>query len=161
MSDPAAPGAPLYRSVARPTTPLVVVGAVVAVVGVVCGLLLASLGGWSVVLGLLSVVLLGVLGWLVARGAVRVTVTRQSVHVTYPLAPRTIRIADVLDVGAGDHVNGVGYGWGVRWEGRGKWAYRVGGPMATIVHRRGRLGLSVEDPHAFVEAVVSARQDIT
>lgn len=161
MSDPTTLGAPLYRSVARPTKPLVVVGAVVAVIGVLCGLLIASLGGWSIALGLAAVVLLGVLGWLIARGAVRVTVTRQAVHVTYPLARRTIRMTDVLDVGAGDHVNGVGYGWGVRWEGRGKWAYRVGGPMATLVHRRGRLGLSVDDPHAFVEAVVSARQDIT
>lgn len=160
MSDPTALGGPLYRSVVRPGRPLVVVGALVAVVGVVTGLLLAALGGWSIALGLVAVVGLGLLGWLIARGPVTVTVTPQEVRVGYPPASRTIRIVDVTDVGAGDHVNGVGYGWGVRWEGRGKWAYRVGGPMATVVHRRGRLGLSVSDPHEFVEAVVGARQDI-
>ncbi|KGN36165.1 hypothetical protein [Knoellia subterranea] len=160
MSDPTALGAPRYRSVARPTKPLAVVGAIVAVVGVVCGLLVASLGGWSVVLGLALLVLLGGVGWVVARGAVIVTVTDRDIRVTYPLAARRIRMADVTDVGAGDHVNGVGYGWGVRWEGRGKWAYRVGGPMATVVHRGGRLGVSVEDPHEFVEAVVAARGEL-
>lgn len=160
MPDPTALGAPRYRSVARPTTPLVVVGAMVAIVGVVCGLLVASLGGWSVVVGLLCVVALAGLGWLVARAPVTVTVTDLAINVTYPLAPRRIRMAEVTDVGAGDHVDGVGYGWGVRWEGKGKWAYRVGGPMATVVHRGGRLGVSVEDPHEFVEAVVAARGDV-
>lgn len=161
MSDRTSPGGPLYRSVVRPSTPLVVVGAAVAGVGVLTGLLVAALGGWSTALGALLLVGLVGLGWLVARGPVRVTVTSDEVRVGYPLASRTIRITDVTDVGAGDHVDGVGYGWGVRWEGRGKWAYRVGGPMATLVHRRGRLGVSVADPHAFVEAVVGARQDIT
>ncbi|WP_404383631.1 hypothetical protein LL946_00350 [Knoellia locipacati] len=161
MSEPTAPRGPLYRSVVRPSTPLVVVGAAVAGSGVLLGLLIASLGGWSIALGALVLLLLGTLGWLVARGPVTVTVTRDEVRVGYPLASRTIRIGDVTDVGAGDHVDGLGYGWGVRWEGRGKWAYRVGGPMATLVHRRGRLGLSVADPHEFVEAVVGARQDIT
>lgn len=161
MSDPVAPGAPLYRSVVRPSRPLVVVGACVAALGVLSGLLVASTGdGAPVVLGLVLLVGLVGLGWLVARGPVRVTVTRDEVRVSHPLASRTIRISDVTDVGAGDHVDGVGYGWGVRWEGRGKWAYRVGGPMATLVHRGGRLGLSVADPHEFVEAVVDARQDI-
>ena len=159
MVGPTAPGAPLYRSVARPSTPLVVVGAVIAGVGVLTGLLVAAMGGWSVALGAAVLLALVGLGWLIARGPVTVTVTGEAVHVGYPLASRTIRIVDVTDVGAGDHVDGVGYGWGVRWEGRGKWAYRVGGPMATLVHRRGRLGLSVEDPHEFVEAVVGARQD--
>lgn len=161
MSDPTALGAPLYRSVVRPAGPLVVVGAVVAAVGVLAGLLVASLGGWSVAVGLVLLVGLVALGWLIARAPVTVTVTPAEVRVGYPLGPRTIRIVDVTDVGAGDHVNGAGYGWGLRWEGRGKWAYRVGGPMATVVHRRGRLGLSVTDPHEFVEAVVGARQDIT
>lgn len=160
MPDPTALGRPRYRSVAKPSTPLVVVGAIVAVIGVVGGLLVASLGGWSIALGLGCLLLLVGLGWLVARGPVTVTVTDRAIHVTYPLAPRRIRMVDVTDVGAGDHVNGFGYGWGVRWEGKGKWAYRVGGPMATVVHRRGRLGLSVEDPHEFVEAVVAARQDV-
>lgn len=161
MSDPTAPTGPLYRSVVRPSTSLVVVGSAVAGVGVLTGLLVASLGGWSIALGALVLLSLVALGWLVARAPVTVTVTRDDVRVGYPLASRTIRIGDVTDVGAGDHVDGVGYGWGVRWEGRGKWAYRVGGPMATLVHRGGRLGLSVEDPHEFVEAVVGARQDIT
>lgn len=160
MSDPTALGGPLYRSVVRPGRPLVVVGAVVAGVGVVAGLLIASLGGWSVALGLGTIICLGALGWVIARGPVTVTVTPQEVRVGYPPASRTIRIVDVTDVGAGDHVNGFGHGWGVRWEGKGKWAYRVGGPMATVVHRGGRLGLSVSDPHEFVEAVVGARQDI-
>jgi hypothetical protein len=160
MTDPTALGGPLYRSVVRPSTPLVVVGGVVAAVGVLVGLLVASMGDWSVVLGAVVLVALVGLGWLVARGPVTVTVTRDEVRVGYPLASRTIRIVDVTDVGAGDHVGGVGYGWGLRWEGRGKWAYRVGGPMATLVHRGGRLGLSVTDPHEFVEAVVDARQDI-
>ncbi|GAA4107787.1 hypothetical protein GCM10022415_00080 [Knoellia locipacati] len=160
MTDPTALSGPLYRSVVRPSTPLVVVGAVVAAVGVLVGLLVASMGGWSLALGALALVALVGLGWLIARGPVTVTVTRDEVRVGYPLASRTIRIGDVTDVGAGDHVGGVGYGWGLRWEGRGKWAYRVGGPMATLVHRGGRLGLSVADPHEFVEAVVDARQDI-
>lgn len=160
MSDPTALGSPRYRSVAHPATPLVVVGAIVAVVGVVTGLLVAAMGGWSVVIGLVLLLALVGLGWLVARGPVTVTVTDGAVTVGYPLATRRVRMADVTDVGAGDHVNGFGYGWGVRWEGKGKWAYRVGGPMATVVHRSGRLGVSVEDPHAFVEAVVAARQDI-
>ena len=160
MPDPTALGAPRYRSVAHPSTPLVVLGAIIAAVGVVCGLLLASLGGWYIVVGVVCLLVLAGLGWLVARGPVTVTVTDRAINVTYPLAPRRIRMADVTDVGAGDHVNGFGYGWGVRWEGKGKWAYRVGGPMATVVHRGGRLGLSVEDPHEFVEAVVAARQDI-
>ena len=160
MSDPMAHDEPLYRSVVRPSTPLVVVGGVVAAVGVLTGLLVAAMGGVAVVLGAVVLVALVLLGWLVARGPVRVTVTRDAVRVGYPLASRTIRISDVTDVGAGDHVDGVGYGWGVRWEGRGKWAYRVGGPMATLVHKGGRLGLSVADPHEFVEAVVDARQDI-
>ena len=157
MPDPTALGRPRYRSVAKPTTPLLAVGAVVAVIGVVCGLLVASLGGWSIPVGLACLLALVGLGWVVARGAVTVTVTDGAINVTYPLARRRLRMADVTDVGVGDHVNGVGYGWGVRWEGRGKWAYRVGGPMATVVHRGGRLGLSVEDPHEFVEAVVAAR----
>ena len=160
MSDPVAQDGPLYRSVVRPSTPLVVVGAAVAAVGVLTGLLVAAMGGLSVLLCGLVLVSLVLLGWLVARSPVRVTVTRDAVRVGYPLASRTIRISDVTDVGAGDHVDGVGYGWGVRWEGRGKWAYRVGGPMATLVHRGGRLGVSVADPHEFVEAVVDARQDI-
>jgi len=161
VAAPTAPGAARYRSVARPGRPLVVVGAVVAVVGVVSGLLVATLGGWSVALGLGVILVLGGLGWLIARGNVTVSVTDRDIHVAYPLASRRIAMEDVTDVGAGDHVNGFGYGWGVRWEGRGKWAYRVGGPMATVVHRRGRLGVSLEDPHEFVEAVVAARQDIT
>lgn len=161
MSDPTALGAARYRSVAHPATPLVVGGAVVAVVGVVGGLLVAALGGWAIVLGLLLVLALVGLGWLIARGPVTVTVTDRAVAVGYPLASRSIPMADVTDVGAGDHVNGFGYGWGVRWEGKGKWAYRVGGPMATVVHRGGRLGVSVQDPHEFVEAIVAARQDLT
>lgn len=159
-TDPTALGGARYRSVVHPATPLVVVGAIVAVVGVVAGLLVASLGGWSLALGLLVILGLGGLGWLIARGPVKVSVSSQAVVVTYPLAPRRIHMADITDVGAGDHVNGFGYGWGVRWEGKGKWAYRVGGPMATVVHRGGRLGLSVQDPHEFVEAVVAARSDI-
>ena len=159
-SDRPEPGAARYRSVVRPHRALGVVGAVVAGVGVVTGLLVASLGGWAVALGLAVLVALVLLGWLVARGPVTVTVTDRAIRVAYPLAPRTIRMEDVTDVGAGDHVDGVGYGWGLRWEGRGKWAYRVGGPMATVVHRRGRLGISVEDPHEFVEAVVAARQGL-
>ncbi|KGN39902.1 hypothetical protein [Knoellia aerolata] len=154
-------GAPRYRSVVRPHRVLVAVGAVVAAVGVVSGLLVASLGGWAVALGLLVVLALVGLGWLIARGPVTVVVTDRAIRVSYPLAPRTIRMDDVTDVGAGDHVDGVGWGWGLRWEGRGKWAYRVGGPMATVVHRRGRIGVSVEDPHEFVEAVVAARQGLT
>lgn len=157
MSDPTALGAPRYRSVARPVMPLVVLGAAVAVIGVVSGLLVASTGRWAVAVGAVLLVGLVLVGWAVARAAVRVIVTDRVIRVTYPLAPRTISMTDVTDVGVGDHVNGVGYGWGVRWEGRGKWAYRVGGPMATVVHRGGRLGLSVEDPHAFVEAVMAAR----
>ncbi|MFC7491918.1 MULTISPECIES: hypothetical protein [unclassified Knoellia] len=161
MPAATSPGAPRYRSVARPGRPLVVVGALVAAVGVVAGLLVAALGGWSVALGLVVILVLVALGWLIARGTVTVSVTDRDIHVAHPLASRRIRMEDVTDVGAGDHVNGFGYGWGVRWEGRGKWAYRVGGPMATVVHRRGRLGVSLEDPHEFVEAVVAARQDIT
>lgn len=160
MPDPTALGAPRYRSVVRPSKPLVVVGAVTAVAGVVCGLLVASLGGWAIALGLVTLLVLFGLGWFIARGPVTVTVTDRAIHVGYAVAPRRIRMTDVTDVGAGDHVNGFGYGWGVRWEGRGKWAYRVGGPMATVVHRGGRLGVSVEDPHEFVEAVVSARSDV-
>ncbi|MFW5471132.1 hypothetical protein ACOCJ4_13925 [Knoellia sp. CPCC 206435] len=158
--DPTALGAARYRSVVRPHRALVLLGALVAGAGVVSGLLVASLGGWAVALG--AVLLVGLVGlaWLVARGPVTVTVTDRAIRVAYPLAPRTIAIEDVTDVGAGDHVDGVGWGWGLRWEGRGKWAYRVGGPMATVVHRRGRLGLSVEDPHEFVEAVVAARQGL-
>jgi hypothetical protein len=159
--DGTALGAPLYRSVVRPHRALVVVGGAVAAVGVVSGLLVASMGGWALALGLAVIVSLAGLGWVVARGPVTVTVTDRAIRVSYPLSPRTIPMDDVTDVGAGDHVDGVGYGWGLRWEGRGKWAYRVGGPMATVVHRRGRLGLSVEDPHDFVEAVVSARQGLT
>lgn len=150
-------GAPRYRSVVRPMKPLVVVGALVSTAGVVSGLLAASLGGWSILVGTFLLLLFGGLGWLIARGPVTVTVTDSAVRVTYPLAGRTVPMADVTDVGVGDHVDGVGYGWGVRWEGRGKWAYRVGGPMATVVHRGGRLGVSVTDPHEFVEAVVEAR----
>ncbi|KRE41837.1 hypothetical protein [Knoellia sp. Soil729] len=160
MPDPTAPGAPRYRSVTSPSTPLVVVGASVAAVGVICGLSIASLGGWSVAVGLACLLVIGGLGWIVARGPVTVTVTDRAIDVSYPLASRRVDMADVTDVGAGDHVNGFGYGWGVRWEGKGKWAYRVGGPMATVVHRGGRLGVSVEDPHDFVEAVVAARQGI-
>lgn len=160
MPQPSAQGAPRYRSVVRPSTPLVVVGALVAIVGVICGLAVAALGGWSIALGLVLLVALVALGWLVARGPVTVTVTDRAIQVGYTFAPRRIRMSDVTDVGAGDHVNGVGYGWGVRWEGRGKWAYRVGGPMATVVHRGGRLGVSVQDPHEFVEAVVAARSDV-
>lgn len=160
VPDPNATGPARYRSVVRPHRALVVVGAVLAAVGVVTGLLVAAPGGWSVAPGLLAVLGLGGLGWLIARGPVTVTVTDAAIRVGYPFAPRTIRIEDVTDVGAGDHVDGVGYGYGVRWEGRGKWAYRVGGPMATVVHRRGRLGVSVEDPHEFVEAVVAARQGL-
>lgn len=160
MSDPTPQAAPTYRSVAHPAKPLVVVGAIVAVTGVVAGLLVAALGGWAIALGLVLALTLVGLGWLIARGPVTVTVTDRAVTVGYPLVPRTISMADVTDVGAGDHVNGFGHGWGVRWEGKGKWAYRVGGPMATVVHRSGRLGLSVEDPHEFVEAVVAARQDV-
>lgn len=160
MSDPTALGAPRYRSVARPAKPLVVVGAVVAAVGVLVGLLVSAMGGWSTVLGIAVILALVGLGWLVARGPVTVTVTDRAVTVGYPVLSRRISMSDVTDVGAGDHVNGFGYGWGVRWEGRGKWAYRLGGPMATVVHRKGRLGVSVEDPHEFVEAVVAARQDI-
>jgi hypothetical protein len=156
-ADATALGAPRYRSVVRPMKPLVVVGALIATVGVVCALSIASLGGWSVLVGLLTLLVLGGLGWLVARGPVIVTVTDAAVRVTYPLAAKTVPMSDVTDVGVGDHVDGVGYGWGVRWEGRGKWAYRVGGPMATLVHRGGRLGVSVADPHEFVEAVVEAR----
>lgn len=158
--DGTAPGAPLYRSVVRPQRALVVVGAAVAGVGAVTGLLVASTGGWAVALGLVVVVSLVGLGWLVARGPVTVTVTDRAIRVSHPLSPRTIPMDDVTDVGAGDHVDGVGHGWGLRWEGRGKWAYRVGGPMATVVHRRGRLAVSVEDPHEFVEAVVAARQGL-
>lgn len=160
MPDPTALGAPRYRSVAHPGTPLVVVGAIVAGVGVVTGLLIAALGGRAIALGLVAVLALVGVGWLIARGPVTVTVTDGAVHVAHPLVSRRIRMIDVTDVGAGDHVNGFGHGWGVRWEGRGKWAYRVGGPMATVVHRGGRLGVSVEDPHEFVEAVVAARQDV-
>lgn len=156
--DGTALGAPLYRSVVRPHRALVLVGAAVAGLGVVSGLLVASTGGGALALGLALVLGLVGLGWLVARGPVTVTVTERVIRVSYPLAPRTIRMEDVTDVGAGDHVDGHGYGWGLRWEGRGRWAYRVGGPMATVVHRRGRLGLSVEDPHEFVEAVVAARR---
>lgn len=160
MPDPTALSAPRYRSVAQPTTPLVVVGAIVGVIGVIGGLAIASLGGWAIALGVVLVLVFVGLGWLIARCPVTVTVTDGAVTVGYPLAPRRIRMVDVTDVGAGDHVNGFGYGWGVRWEGKGKWAYRVGGPMATVVHRRGRLGVSVQDPHEFVEAVVAARQDV-
>ena len=70
--------------------------------------------------------------------------------------------SDVTDVGAGDHVDGFGYGWGLRWEGRGKWAYRVGGPMATRrAPSRPPRRLASQDPHEFVEAVVAARQELT
>lgn len=158
--DPIGTGPAPYRSVVRPHRALVVVGAVLAAVGVVTGLLVAGAGGWAVAAGLLVVLGLGGLGWIVARGPVTVTVTDATIRVRYPFASRTIRIEDVTDVGAGDHVDGVGHGYGVRWEGHGKWAYRVGGPMATVVHRQGRLGVSVEDPHAFVEAVVAARQGL-
>ncbi|MFC7487022.1 hypothetical protein ACOCJ7_12350 [Knoellia sp. CPCC 206453] len=160
MSDPTALGAPRYRSVARPAKPLVVVGAIVAAVGVLVGLVVAAMGGWSIALGLVVILALVGLGWLVAKGPVTVTVTDRAVTVGYPVLSRRISMSDITDVGAGDHVNGFGHGWGVRWEGRGKWAYRVGGPMATVVHRRGRLGVSVDDAHEFVEAVVAARQDI-
>ena len=160
MSDPTALGSPRYRSVARPATPLVVVGAIVAGVGVLVGLLVAAMGGGSIALGLVVILALVGLGWLVAKGPVTVTVTDRAVTVGYPLLSRRISMSDITDVGAGDHLDGFGHGWGVRWEGRGKWAYRVGGPMATVVHRKGRLALSVEDPHEFVEAVVAARQDI-
>ncbi|KGN30143.1 hypothetical protein N802_09730 [Knoellia sinensis KCTC 19936] len=160
MSEPTALGAPRYRSVVTPSAPLVVTGAVVAAIGVVTGLVIASMGGWSIGLGALVLLSLMGLGWLIARAAVTVTVTDSAIHVHYTLSSRTVAMSDVTDVGAGDHVNGVGYGWGMRWEGRGKWAYRVGGPMATVVHRSGRLGVSVEDPHEFVEAVVAARGDV-
>jgi len=143
--------------VARPSRPLVVVGGVAALIGLGVGISIAAQGGLAVLGGVLVALAFGGVGWLIARAPVRVTVTDDEIRVRYPLAPRTVAMADVTDVGAGDHVDGVGYGWGVRWEGRGKVAYRVGGPMATVVHRSGRLGLSVEDPHAFVEAVVAAR----
>lgn len=159
-SDPTPLSAARYHSVVRPHQALVVIGAAVAGVGVVTGLLVASTGGWEIALGVVVLALLVGLGWLVARGPVTVTVTDHAIRVRYPLAPRTIAIEDVTDVGAGDHVDGIGWGHGLRWEGRGRWAYRVGGPMATVVHRRGRLGLSVEDPCAFVEAVVAARQGL-
>lgn len=143
-----------------PPTRLRTLGFVIAAVGVggVVPLLLDRPGaGMVVAVVVLGVALLAV-GLHLALVPVQAQVTSEAVVVRYTPFSRTIPARDITEVLIGDRVDGYGFGYGIRLEGRGRWAYRLGAPMVTVVHRGGRIGVSVQDAEAFAAAARRARK---
>ncbi|WP_018155351.1 hypothetical protein [Demetria terragena] len=122
--------------------------------GLTFGIVVGS-GASVLEVGLVTLLLLPVLlvGWHLMSVPVRVCLVAEDVVVAY--WPTTTRIprATITEVLPRDQVDGYGFGYGYRWEGRGRRAVRLGGPMVTIVHDGGRLGVSVQDPDTVVSAL--------
>lgn len=104
-----------------------------------------------VVLALSCVLVLALSAWF-ALTPVRTQIDGHGVAVSYWPFGRTIPWSSVSEVLEGDRVDGIGHGFGYRWEGKGRIAFRLGGPMITVMHDSGRLGVSVPDPDAALAA---------
>lgn len=111
------------------------------------------------------IAVMGVLGLLGAAAGlclalVKVTleVTEWEVLIAYPPFTRVLNAEFITDARPGDRDDGVGFGYGIRWEGRGKIALRVGGPAVLIEHSRppGSIVVSVDDPERAVAAIRQA-----
>lgn len=133
-------------------------GIVVLMTTVVGGALLA--GGWDpvagAVLGLVALLVALVAGGL-AFSPARLQIDDAGVEVRYFPFRHSVPWSRIEQVVPGDRVDGVGWGVGWRWEGQGRIAVRVGGPMITVIHAGGRLGVSAPDQAAALAAAESWR----
>lgn len=131
-----------------------------ALLGVVASLVLNPNGVPFAVLALIGVLaLLGAAaGLCLALVKVTLEVTEWQVHVAYPPFTRVLNAEFITGARPGDRDDGVGFGYGIRWEGRGKIALRVGGPAVLIEHSRppGSTVVSVDDPERAVAAIRQA-----
>ena len=149
-----------FECAARPTRGAKVLsGVAVAVILVVAGVSLAVEGFelWPVlILGMCVLVVAVLMAWCAFMPA-RLRVDDSGIHISYSPFRRSVPWSQLQDVLGGDQIGGAGWGYGWRWEGRGRTAVRVGGPMITIVHTGGRIGVSVPDQRKAAAAISRLR----